>query len=53
MVMKITIMASYTFLIIENIKNKIFNKIYLAIVLGETGQIFKYYLHIFIKRFFL
>ena len=44
MVMKITIMASYTFLIIENIKNKIFNKIYLAIVLGETGQIFKYYL---------
>lgn len=36
MVMKITIMASYTFLIIENIK--IFNKICLAVVLGETGD---------------
>ena len=51
MVMKITIMASYTFLIIENIKNKIFNKIYLAIVLGETGQIFKYYKN-YLKYYF-
>lgn len=37
MVTKITIMTSYTFLIIENIKNKIVNKICLAVVLGKMG----------------
>ena len=52
MVMKITIMANYTFFNYRNIKNKISNKICLAVALGKRwGQIFKFYLHIFIKRF--
>lgn len=52
MVMKITIMASYTFLIIENIKNKIFNKICLAVVLGETGDKYLNIIYIYLLKDF-
>ena len=49
MVMKITIMASYTFLIIENIKIKYSTK---YVVLGETGDKYLNIIYIYLLKDF-